>query len=53
MSIDLSTVKTLKRKLIEIQPEELYISTNLDFFQKQRDELKKMEEAGSLFRGGG
>ena len=48
MCIDLSTLKN--RKQIEIQTEELYISTNLDLSEATIDEIKKMEIIESLFR---
>ena len=44
LSIDLLTVKNLKIKQIEIQTEELYISTNLDFSEAKGDELRKWKE---------
>ena len=44
MSIDLSTVKNLKIKQIEMQTEKLYISTKLDFSKAKGDELRKWKE---------
>ena len=45
MSIDLSTVKNLKIKKMEMPTEELYISAKLDFFSEtKRDELRKRKE---------
>ena len=44
MSIDLSIVKNLKIKQIEMQTEELYISTKLDFSEAKGDELRKWKE---------
>ena len=44
MSIDLSTLKNLKIKQMEIQTEELYMSTKLDFSEAKGDELRKWKE---------
>ena len=41
MSIDLSTVKNLKIKQMEMQTEELYLSTKLDFSEAKDEELRK------------
>ena len=50
MSIYLSTAKNLKIKQMEIQTEELYISTKLDFSEAKGDELKKMEKLKVYFK---
>ena len=44
MSIDLSTVKNLKMKQMEIQTEELYISTKVDFSEAKGDEVRNWKE---------
>ena len=44
MSIDLSTLKNLKIKQMEMQTEELYMSTKLDFSEAKGDERRKWKE---------
>ena len=41
MSIDLSTVKNVKIKQMEMQTEEFYMSTKLDFSEAKENEVRK------------
>ena len=50
MSIDWSIVKNLKIKQMEMQTEEFYMSTKVDFSEAKEDEVRKWKELKVYFK---